>query len=68
MTDRRNMTQQQEKAERQKVDAQIEAVLANPYRSLAAINKPLFCTPNCQHKHKHQYQNDFSKNIKDPRA
>ena len=34
-TDRRNMTQQEEKAEKQKVDAQIEAVLANPYRSLS---------------------------------
>jgi len=36
------------------------------------VDKPLFCTPNCQHhacgSNKHNFQYDYNKNRQDPRA
>ena len=51
-------------SEKRKIESQIEFSMGSGKIPLV----PLFCTPNCQHAHHHNYQYDFSKNFSDPRA
>ena len=63
MPRRKFLSQQEEEAERNKIEDQIKTVIADPWKPI----RPLFCTPNCQHEHPHQFQDDYSKSNKDPR-
>lgn len=53
---RREMSQLDEDAERQKINEQINSMNGDPTKQ---VKKPLFCTPNCQHaacgKNKHTF-------------
>ena len=51
-------------SEKRKIEHQIEFSMGSGKIPMT----PLFCTPNCQHTHHHNFQYDFSKNFKDPRA
>lgn len=51
--------------EKNKIEANIDFAM-NPDTKIPYT--PLFCTPNCQHNHVHNYQDDFWKSNSDPRA
>ena len=63
MPRRKFLTQKEEQLERNKIEDQIETMQANPWKPI----RPLFCTPNCQHQHTCQFQDDYTKSNKDPR-
>ena len=64
---RKQMSKWEEEAERQKIFEQLEIMQSDPTKL-----KPLFCTPNCQSPiceyYGHNFQNDYTKSRKDPRA